>query len=211
MPLGEPRWDDDAFGDKMEVVAAERVAMVSFTFGCPSSEEVDSLHTAGCTVAVTVTSAAEARVADAAGADLVAVQGTEAGGHQGRFLDHQPNRVPLATLLDEVAGSTALPRVGTGGIMTGGHVADALRAGAVGVQLGTAFLGCDEAGTSATYRRRPVGRRLPRDDAHPGLQRSLGARSGQRVRGDLLGGRPGRLPGGPPSHPPATGGGDRGR
>ncbi len=152
VPLGEPRWDEDDFADKLEIVASERVPIVSFTFGCPGEEEVGSLHAAGCTVVVTVTSAPEARVAERAGADLVAVQGTEAGGHQGSFLDHEPNRMPLATLLEEVGGSTDLPRLAGGGIMTGGQAADALRAGAVAVQLGTAFLGCDEAGTSAVHR-----------------------------------------------------------
>jgi nitronate monooxygenase len=152
-PLGEPRWDDDAIADKLEIVAAERVPMVSFTFGCPTDEEVGTLHTAGCSVAVTVTSAAEARVAEAAGADLVAVQGTEAGGHQGAFLGHEPNRVPLGTLLEEVRGSTGLPLVASGGIMTGAQAADALAAGAAAVQLGTAFLCCPEAGTSDVYRQ----------------------------------------------------------
>lgn len=152
-PLGEPRWDDDAIADKLEIVAAERVPMVSFTFGCPTDEEVGTLHTAGCSVAVTVTSAAEARVAEAAGTDLVAVQGTEAGGHQGAFLGHEPNRVPLGTLLEEVRGSTGLPLVASGGIMTGAQAADALAAGAAAVQLGTAFLCCPEAGTSDVYRQ----------------------------------------------------------
>ena len=64
--------------------------LVSFTFGCPTSETVDRLHRAGIQVAVTVTAASEAELAAAAGADLLAVQGTEAGGHQGSFIDLTP-------------------------------------------------------------------------------------------------------------------------
>ena len=60
--LGDPRWDDDAYGDKLEIVASEQVAMVSFTFGCPDPATVERLHAAGCRVAVTVTSPAEARL-----------------------------------------------------------------------------------------------------------------------------------------------------
>jgi nitronate monooxygenase len=181
VPLGAPRWDDDAIGDKLDVVASERVAMVSFTFGCPTAAEVETLHTAGCVVAVTVTSAAEARVAEDAGADLVAVQGTEAGGHQGSFLDHEPNRVPLATLLDEVGATTGLPMVGSGGIMTGTRVAEVLGAGAVAAQLGTAFLGCPEAGTSAVHREALT------SEAYPGtmLTRAFSGRWGRGLANEF--------------------------
>ena len=153
VPLGEPRWEDDHYGDKLALVAAEHVPVVSFTFGCPDAGALESLHAAGCSVAVTVTSVAEARCAERAGADLLAVQGSEAGGHQGAFLDRAPNLRTLPSLVDEVRASTTVPMVAGGGIMTGGDAADLLRRGAVGVQLGTAFLCCPEAGTSAPYRR----------------------------------------------------------
>ncbi len=153
VPLGDPRWEDDHYADKLELVAAERVPMVSFTFGCPDAGAVEALHAAGCSVLVTVTSSGEAELAEQAGADLLAVQGTEAGGHQASFLERVPNVRPLADLLEDVRSSVTLPMVASGGIMTGSDVATALRGGAVGVQLGTAFLCCPEAGTSAPYRR----------------------------------------------------------
>jgi len=151
--LGEPVWDDDAFDDKVAVVASAGVHTVSFTFGLPDPEVVDRLHRAGCRVAVTVTSHHEARVAEEVGADLLVVQGTEGGGHQGSFLDLEPNLSPLWSLLDEIREVAGLPMVGCGGIMTGAHAAEALAHGATAVQLGTAFLCCPEAGTSPTYRR----------------------------------------------------------
>jgi len=153
VPLGEPRWDDDAYGDKLEIVSSEHVPLVSFTFGCPDPDIIEVLHIAGCSVAVTVTSPAEARYAEQAGTDLLLVQGTEAGGHQASFLDHEPNTRPLSSLLEEVRESIDVPMAGSGGIMTGAQVAEVLHAGAIGVQLGTAFLCCPEAGTSATYRQ----------------------------------------------------------
>ena len=73
-------------------VESARVHLVSFTFGCPTSETVDRLHRADIQVAVTVTSVLEAELAVEAGADLLAVQGTEAGGHQGSFVDLAANR-----------------------------------------------------------------------------------------------------------------------
>jgi nitronate monooxygenase len=151
--LGEPRWEDDDYADKLELVGAEHVPLVSFTFGCPDTEAVERLHASGCSVAVTVTSPAEAQLAARAGADLLVVQGTEAGGHQAAFLDRRPNLRTLADLLEEVRASVAVPMVASGGIMTGADVARALGGGAVGVQSGTAFLCCPEAGTSAPYRR----------------------------------------------------------
>jgi nitronate monooxygenase len=159
--LGEPHWDDDAFDAKLDIVASDHVDMVSFTFGCPSSEIIERLHRADSRVAVTVTSRREAEFAERAGADLVLVQGTEAGGHQGSFLDLEPNVTPLLSLLEEIRESVAIPMVGSGGIMTGADGAEVLRTGAIAMQLGTAFLCCDEAGTSATYRHALLQRTYP--------------------------------------------------
>ncbi|HWF36092.1 MAG TPA: nitronate monooxygenase [Solirubrobacteraceae bacterium] len=150
--LGEPRWEDDGYETKLEVVEAARVHLASFTFGCPGSEVVDRLHSAGARVAVTVTSVTETGLAEDAGADVLVVQGTEAGGHQASFASLEANRRPLLAALAEIRESTDLPLVATGGVMTGADAAAALGAGAIAVQLGTALLCAHEAGTSAPYR-----------------------------------------------------------
>jgi nitronate monooxygenase len=72
---GEPRHDDDHFDAKLDLMSAERPAVVSFTFGCPEALVVTRLHEAGCDVWVTVTSPDEAELASAAGADALVVQG----------------------------------------------------------------------------------------------------------------------------------------
>lgn len=151
--LGEPRWEDDAYEAKLGVAFAAAPQLVSFTFGCPSSEVIDRLHTAGSEVAVTVTSTDEAGQAQAVGADVLIAQGTEAGGHQGGFDDAEPNRTPLLRLLAELRETTALPLIGTGGVMDNAGLAAVLRAGAVAAQIGTALLCTPEAGTSAVHRR----------------------------------------------------------
>jgi nitronate monooxygenase len=151
--LGEALWEDDGYDAKLDVVVSDRVHMTSFTFGCPTSEIVDRLHRAEVLVAVTVTSAAESSAARDAGADLLLVQGTEAGGHQGGFISTSANETPLLRLLEEVCDVCDLPAVGSGGVMTGIDVAAVLETGAVAAQLGTAFLCAREAGTSAPYRR----------------------------------------------------------
>ncbi len=151
--LGEGGWEDDDYDAKLDTVTSGRVHLISFTFGCPTSEIVDRMHRANIMVAVTVTSASESQIAADVGADLLIVQGTEAGGHQGSFTDLAPNRVPLRALLPEVCETTNLPVIGSGGVMTGRDAARVLRSGAIAVQLGTALLCTPEAGTSDPYRR----------------------------------------------------------
>ncbi len=155
--LGEARWEDDGYEAKLEVVASTHVHLVSFTFGCPSSETVEWLHRADLQVAVTVTSAPEARIAADSGADLLIVQGSEAGGHQGSFAGLSARRIPLLSLLEDVRETTDVPVIASGGIMTGGDAAAAMRLGAIAVQLGTALLCATEAGTAAAYRQALLG------------------------------------------------------
>ena len=157
--LGEGRWEDDAYQAKLDVVTTAPVDLLSFTFGCPTPAVVDHLHRVGTQVAVTVTSALEARLATEVGADLLAVQGTEAGGHQGSFADLAVNRRPLLQLLAEIGETTDVPMIGTGGVMSGHDAALVLGAGAIAVALGTALLCTPEAGTSAPYRQALLQRR----------------------------------------------------
>jgi nitronate monooxygenase len=159
--LGDPRWEDDGYHDKLDVIVSGPVHLASFTFGCPTSEDIDRLHRAGVSVGVTVTSAAESRSAAAAGADIFVVQGAEAGGHQGSFAGSAANRTGLVTLLSEIRATSEVPAIASGGIMSGREAAGALAAGAMAVQLGTAFLCAPEAGTSGPYRRALLDGRYP--------------------------------------------------
>jgi nitronate monooxygenase len=158
-PLGEARWEDDSYFGKLEVVESARPHLVSFTFGCPDSETVDRLHRFDIQVAVTVTSVPEARLAVGLGADVLAVQGTEAGGHQGSFADLAINHNLLVPLLAGIFETTDVPMIGCGGVMTGRDAAAAFGAGAMAVQIGTALLCTPEAGTSAPYREALLDRR----------------------------------------------------
>lgn len=151
--LGEPRWDDDGYVAKLDLLSTSGVHTVSFTFGCPAPEVVRTLQRNGIKVAVTVTGAAEAQQAAEAGADSLIVQGTEAGGHQGSFEGVTPNHTRLLDALAAIRGSVELPLVAAGGIMTATDTQAALDAGASAVQIGTALLCTPEAGTSAPYRR----------------------------------------------------------
>jgi nitronate monooxygenase len=161
--LGVPRFDDDHYEEKLELLTLEAPAVVSFTFGCPSPSAVQRLQQVGTSVWVTVTDPREADEAVAAGADALVVQGVEAGGHRGSFVDSDAHEdYGVLALLTVVGARVDLPLVAAGGIATGPALAAVLAAGATAAALGTAFLCCPEAGTSAPHRdaitqRRPTG------------------------------------------------------
>ena len=151
--LGEPRHTDDEYDAKIDVLARQAPAVASFTFGCPTAWEITALRGAGCEVWVTVTSPAEAVAARDAGADALVVQGAEAGGHRGAWIDARDREdIGLLALLALVQGACDLPLVAAGGIMTGAGIAAVLTAGATAAALGTAFMRCPEAGTSQPHR-----------------------------------------------------------
>jgi nitronate monooxygenase len=151
--VGEPRFDDDDWDAKLRLLAAEQVPVVSFTFGCPAVDVIASLKQAGSEVWVTVTDCAEARLAEAAGADALVLQGIEAGGHRASFVDSDDAAgLGVLTLVRLVANESGLPLIAAGGIGDGGGVAAVLAAGAAAAQLGTAFMRAPEAGTNPAHR-----------------------------------------------------------
>lgn len=154
---GEPRWNDDHYPAKIDLLVTERVPVVSFTFGPPRPEDVRRLHEVGTEVAVTVTSPDEARRAADVGADSLCVQGFDAGGHRGLFTDDPESPVGgetygLLAALRLIGAAVRLPLVAAGGIVDGRDVAAVLSGGAVAAQCGTAFLRSPEAGTPAVQR-----------------------------------------------------------
>ncbi|MEA2495510.1 MAG: nitronate monooxygenase [Thermoleophilaceae bacterium] len=150
--VGEPRFDDDHFDAKVAALVEQPVAVVSFSFGLPPAHAAEQLRSVGSEIWITVTSSDEARRAAVAGADVLVVQGAEAGGHRGSFEDHDSSPMPLVELIQEVRAEVDLPRVGAGGIATAEHVTRALDAGAAAAAAGTAFMLAPEAGTSAVHR-----------------------------------------------------------
>jgi nitronate monooxygenase len=178
--LGEPRWDDDDWAAKLDLLADSPVALVSLTFGCPSPEEVARLKRSTGEVWVTVTTVDEARQAEDAGADCLVVQGSEAGGHRGGFTDDHDG-LGLLALVQLARRSTSVPLIATGGIMTGAGLAAALAAGARAGALGTAFMRCPEAGTSSTHQEA-----LARGDRPTALTRAFTGRLARGIRNRFL-------------------------
>ena len=151
--IGEPRYDDDDWEAKLALIGAQPPAVVSFTFGCPAPAVLHAVRRAGAETWVTVTSPDEARIAERWGADVLVVQGTEAGGHRGTFADRPDDPLyALLPLLALVRDTVALPLVAAGGIACPETVRAVREAGAAAAQVGTAFMLAPEAGTAAAHR-----------------------------------------------------------
>ncbi|MEU9053283.1 nitronate monooxygenase [Streptomyces sp. NPDC048384] len=155
--LGDPdSGRDDGYDAKLAVLLDNPVPVVSFHFGVPKPDVLESLRRAGTFTLVTVTAPDEALAVQQAGADAVIVQGVEAGGHQGTHRDNpETDRagIGLLALIAQVRETVSLPIVAAGGIMRGSQIAAVLAAGASAAQLGTAFLATQESGANALHKQ----------------------------------------------------------
>ena len=146
------------FGDEAAAaVEALRPEVVSFHFGLPPAPLLERVRRAGAQVWGCATTVAEAQWLAAHGVDAIVAQGVEAGGHRGVFLPEGQAfdlgaQLRTTPLLTSILQAVRVPVIAAGGIADADGVAAALRLGASAVQLGTAFLLCTEATTSAVHR-----------------------------------------------------------
>jgi nitronate monooxygenase len=127
--------------------------VVSFHFGLPSAELVARVKKWGSKVLASATTVAEAVWLEQRGTDAIIAQGAEAGGHRGIFLSQDlTTQVGTFALLPQIVRAVRVPVIAAGGIADASGVAAAMSLGAAGVQLGTAYLLCPEAKTSAVHR-----------------------------------------------------------
>jgi NAD(P)H-dependent flavin oxidoreductase YrpB (nitropropane dioxygenase family) len=149
----EPVEDDDHWADKIDLLLADPVPAVSFTFGIPEGSVIAALRKAGSITIQTVTSAEEARAAAEAGVDALAVQAAAAGGHSGTLTpQHFPAEIPITELIAKVRGAVTLPLIAAGGLATAADITAVLRAGATAAAVGTVLLRTNESGASATHQ-----------------------------------------------------------
>ena len=129
---------DEAYCSIVEEVRPE---VVSFHFGLPGEALLERVRATGAVILGCATTVAEAFFLDQCGVDAIIVQGFEAGGHSGRFLDGDPREaLGLFALLPQVIETVSVPVIAAGGIADGRGIAAALTLGASGVQVGTAYL-----------------------------------------------------------------------
>ena len=136
-----------------DVVEPFAPPVVSFHFGLPAPELLARVKSWGSVVLSSATTVQEARWLQAHGADAVIAQGLEAGGHRGMFLTTElGTQLGTFALLPQVVAAVQVPVIAAGGIADAAGVRAAMALGASGVQVGTAFLCCHEASTSALHR-----------------------------------------------------------
>lgn len=140
-------------GDQVDAALAYKPSLVSFHLGIPAKNIIDSIHEAGCLIAMSATSLTEATTVQASGADFIVAQGYEAGGHRGIFdpgIDD--DKLGTRDLVKIISENCNTPVIAAGGIMNGSDINAAIACGADAVQLGSAFLTVDECGSRDIYR-----------------------------------------------------------
>jgi nitronate monooxygenase len=151
IPLGPGRMPFDQVA--AAVLEEYRPAVVSFHFGLPSPELMARVRALGSKVLASATTIEEALWLESRGVDAIIAQGLEAGGHRGHFLSHDLTmQMGTFALLPQMVQAVKTPVIAAGGIATAAGVAAAMGLGAAGVQVGTAYLLCPEATTSAVHR-----------------------------------------------------------
>lgn len=151
IPAGAGRMPFDE--QTAEVLAPFKPAVVSFHFGLPSPKLLAKVKQWGSKILSSATTVAEARWLEERGVDAIVAQGLEAGGHRGMFLsDDLTTQIGTFALVRQIVQSVKLPVIAAGGIADAPGVKAALALGAAGVQVGTTYMLCPEATTSAPHR-----------------------------------------------------------
>ncbi|MBX3498175.1 MAG: nitronate monooxygenase [Alphaproteobacteria bacterium] len=136
-----------------ELMVELKPKVVSFHFGLPERRLFERVKSAGCITLSSATTVEEARWLEDHGVDAVIAQGNEAGGHRGMFLTEDVAAQPgTFALVPQIADAVKVPVIAAGGIADSRGVVAALALGASAVQIGTAYLFCDEAGISPIHR-----------------------------------------------------------
>jgi nitronate monooxygenase len=143
----------EAFDDQLGAALDSGAAAFSFTLGLLPAAAIAAVKARGMFLMGTATTVDEAVALERAGVDAVVAQGSEAGGHRATFAgEFDAGLVGTVALVPATVDAVRVPVVASGGIMDGRGIAAALALGAAAVQLGTAFLACDEAGVPEAYR-----------------------------------------------------------
>ncbi|HLJ30383.1 MAG TPA: nitronate monooxygenase [Candidatus Angelobacter sp.] len=156
LSIGEPEFPKspgENFDEQIEVLLRLRVPIVSFTLGAFPARVMERLKEQSIYVMGTATTVKEAKLLEEAGVDAITAQGSEAGGHRGTFTaEAESVLVGAMALVPQMVDAISVPVLASGGIMDGRGIVAAMALGASAAQMGTAFLACDEAGTSGTFR-----------------------------------------------------------
>jgi nitronate monooxygenase len=176
-PPTAPTFTGDTFNDQLAAALESGASAFSFTFGILPASAIDAIKGKQMLVIGTATTVDEGIALEKAGVDAVIAQGSEAGGHRGTFMsEFSDAMVGTMALVPQLVDAVKIPVIASGGIMDGRGIVAAMSLGASAVQMGTAFLTCDEAGISEAYKEKIL-------TAHEYETRTTRAFSGRPARG----------------------------
>lgn len=171
------------YHDQIDILVEEAVSIVSFTFGCLDTATIQFLKDKGCTLIGTATCVEEALFLQQQGIDMIAVQGIEAGGHRGTFIESIAlPQVGLFSLLPQIKSAVRVPCIAAGGINSPQTIKAAFELGADAVQMGTAFIGTKESEAIASYKKRLEQAK----DTDTALTKAFSGRWGRGIRNELM-------------------------
>lgn len=143
-----------SYKTQIDILIAEQIPIVSFTFGIPDDEWLQKLKASGTILIGTATCLAEALLLDQKGVDMITAQGIEAGGHRGTFLETIPlPQVGVMALVPQIVNRIGKPVLASGAINDGKTIKAAFAMGASAVQIGTAFIATTESLAIPAYQQ----------------------------------------------------------
>ncbi|HEY0652054.1 MAG TPA: nitronate monooxygenase [Chryseosolibacter sp.] len=142
------------FENQVDVILHQRPPVFSFVFGIPSADILEQCHRSGIITVGAATTVDEAVALEAAGVDLIIASGFESGGHRPSFLrSPESSLTGTFVLVQLIREKVKVPVIAAGGIADAKGIAAAFALGADGVQIGTAFLACDESNATDVHRQ----------------------------------------------------------
>lgn len=183
------------FENQVEVLLHLRPRVFSFMFGIPSPTILEQCRKLGIATVGAATTLDEAIVLEEAGVDLIIASGFEAGGHRPSFLASAESSVTgTFVLVQLIREKVKTPIIAAGGIANGKGVAAALALGASAVQIGTAFLACEESNAPLAHRQALFSGRARYTTLTRAYTGRLGRGLSSRLSQDLIGMQSGFLP-----------------
>jgi nitronate monooxygenase len=171
------------FEDQARAILDANVPVFSFVFGIPPQEILDECRARKIVTIGAATTADEARFVLDAGVDAIAASGFEGGGHRGSFLcPAEKSLTGTFALVPQIADIADRPVIAAGGIADARGVVAALALGADAVQMGTAFLACEESGANPIHREILRQRKA----RHTGLTKGFTGRLARGIDNDLM-------------------------